>query len=77
MGLVHRGGEAIWIREASESFAPGPLMRDASRTPSTSKMAAVSVWRYSDLGGTRSQMLMMLEVQAVAPGMLAYDGGSR
>ena len=27
MGLVHRGGEAIWIREASESFAPSPLMR--------------------------------------------------
>ena len=26
MGFVHRGGKAIWISEASESFAPGPLM---------------------------------------------------
>jgi hypothetical protein len=27
MGLVHRAGEAIWISEVSESFAPSPLMR--------------------------------------------------
>jgi hypothetical protein len=68
MGLIHRGREATRVSETFEGFAPSLLMRDASKTPSTSKMAAFSVRRYSDLSGRSWRMLMMLEVQIVALG---------